>query len=1007
MSLKNHTSKENTSNPKPEINTNKEAHKPAFNDPNALLSILLSNSKELVILLDSNYIIQYINENSRKQFFKLFHTDLQIGQNLLHVASEKNQPFIKEIYEDVLKGNQRETESSHLVDGNITFLRNIFRPAKDEKGNILGIIINTYDITEDKKNQIALEEAERRWQYASEGSHQGLWDWDIQTGYTYYSPSYKRLYGFEDNELINHIDEWVSRIHPDDRHITDNALEKHLLSNQPIYDSTYRIKAKDGTYRWILSRGIIVSWDENGKPLRMIGTHTDITSYKVTEANYRLLFYSSPLPMWTLDPETQRFLDVNDMAVAHYGYSREEFLQMTIKDIQPLDESFDHRFLTDINREAVHFSVTGLRHQKKDGDIIYVDLTGHTIIEQVGRKINLITCQDVTDKILAEQRLLNSEVKYRTLFVNNPLPSWIYNPETQQLLEVNKAAVAHYGYTKEEFKQMTIQELHPIDEREEANINIQEARSKDTNSSSWRHQKKNGEIIFVDIRSSAIEYQNQKARLVVVHDKTTQVKAELELLKSNERFLFASKATSDAIWDYDLEHNTLDWGEGLFTLFGYKSEEITYDKWLALIHPEDVQRVTDSFLQAIQHSSQSIWRGQYRFKAADNSYRYVFDRGFILRDSSNKPYRMIGAMQDITDLKLKEKELTESNERYNAILKATSDLIWDWDLESGYIYRDAEGLQNVYGVSNDAAIRTIDPWLRRIHPEDSLHVQNTINNILHNTGLDTFEVEYRFLRDDHQYNFVYDRGIILRNAEGKPVRLIGAAQNITERKRLEMQLLKKELDKQKFISQTTIETQEQERSEIGKELHDNVNQVLTTTKLYLDLSLSNSELKDELIAKSSQNIIYVINEIRQLSRSLMNPSLGDLGLIESINELLDNINLTGKLKIKLKAAHRLESTLSENQKLMIYRIVQEAINNALKHAKAKNVTITIQDTPQIVELFIADDGIGFNFDTVKKGSGLKHIQNRVYLANGTLTVNSVPGKGSLIMINFPKHTNPI
>jgi PAS domain S-box-containing protein len=1005
VTIKNHTSKESTSYKPDEENKNEVAKMPVFEDPNAILSFLLSNSKELIILLDRNFAIQFINENSKKQFAVLFNIELQKGQNLLQVASEENQPFIREIYEDVLRGNQRETESLHIVNGNTVYLRNSFRPAKDEQDRIVGIIINTYDITDYKKNQIALEEAELRWQYASEGSHQGLWDWNIETGYTYYSTSYKRLYGFEDDELTNHIDEWSSRIHPDDRKITDKALENHLLNSEQVYDSTYRIKAKDGTYRWVLARGIIVSWDENGKPLRMIGTHTDITRYKVTEANYRLLFYSNPLPMWTLDPATLRFLDVNDMAVEHYGYSREEFLNMTIKDIQPLNEPFDHRFFTEASKQT--FSVTGLRHQKKDGTIIYVDLTGHIIVELDGRKISLITCQDVTDKMLAEQRLLNSEIKYRTLFVNNPLPSWIYNPETQQLLEVNEAAVAHYGYTKEEFKHLTIRELHPIDERAEADRAVQEALKKQTSIGTWQHQKKNGERIFVVVRSSAIEYQNQKARLVVIHDKTDQVKAEQELLKSNERYLFASKATSDAIWDFYLEQNTLEWGEGLYTLFGYKSEEISHQKWTNLVHPDDIGQVTDSFSQAINDPNQSIWRSQYRFKAANNTYRHVFDRGFILRDATNKPYRLIGSMQDITDLKLKEKELTESNERFDAVLKATNDLIWDWDLESENFYRDTDGLQKVYGVSNEADIRSIHTWLQRIHPEDSNHVQNTINDILRSTDQDTFEVEYRFRRDDNRYNFVYDRGIILRNADGKPVRMIGAAQNITERKRLEMQLLKKELDKQKLISQASIETQEQERSEIGKELHDNVNQVLTTTKLYLDLSLSNAELKDELILKSSQNIIYVINEIRQLSRSLMNPSLGDLGLIESINELIDNINLTGRLKARLKAASSLENTLSENQKLMIYRIVQEAINNALKHAKAHNVTITIQDNDQMVELFIEDDGIGFNFDTVKKGSGLKHIQNRVYLANGTLTVNSAPGKGCLIMINFPKHTNPI
>ena len=1138
MTIKNHTGKEDTPFPKPvDENNYNESDNPytGTGDAHTVLTLLLSNSKELYILLDRSYNILYINKNAKTQFATIFNIELQKGQNLLKVASEKNRPFVQEIYEDVLKDQTRETESSHQVNGQTIYLRNIFRPAKNEQGEIVGIIINTQDITDYKRNQIALEEAGLLWQFASEGSNQGLFDWNIQTGYTYYSKSYKRLYGFDDDEIENYIDEWSSRVHPDDRKITSVALESHFTHSEPTYDSSYRIKDKSGNYRWILSRGVIVSRDENGRPLRMIGTHTDITRYKITEANYKLLFYSNPLPMWTLDPDTLCFLEVNDRAVEHYGYSREEFLKMTVKDIHPPEETLDTNISFKNVSQDTHFVLSGIRHQKKDGTNIFVDITAH-IIEQDGKNICLITCLDVTDKLLAEQRLQNSEMKYRMLFVNNPLPSWIYNPATQQLLEVNEAAVSHYGYTKEEFKQLTIRELHPIDERAAAEKDIAEAREKNTNIGLWRHQKKNGEIIYVEIRSSKIEYLNQIARLVVIHNKTNEVKAEKELLESNERFqlatlassevlwewnlltnemyvsdaltkLFgwevknkhsfgdwhqyihpddkaralesfskalanpsterwereyrflktdgsyativdkvfiqrsehgnaikvvgaiqdislqkqieeslrisnerfqlASKATSDAIWDLDLSQNTLEWGEGLTSLFGYNREEVPYEKWMTLVHPEDLERVRSSMEAAINDQEQNIWNSQYRFKAADNTYRYVLDRGFILRDAQKQPCRFIGSIQDITDLKIKEKQLTESNERFDAVLKATNDLIWDWNLETGQIYRDAGRLQKVYGIANEADIKNMYDWLQRIHPDDSIHVQSIINEILHSSNQDNFEAEYRFRRDDNRYNFVYDRGIILRNTEGRPVRMIGAAQNITERKRLEVQLLKKELDKQKLISQATIETQEQERSEIGKELHDNVNQVLTTTKLYLDLSISNADLKDELILKSSQNIIYVINEIRQLSRSLMNPSLGDLGLTESILELIDNVKLTGRLTAQLHVDSTLEKSLSENQKLMVYRIVQEAINNALKHAKAKNVQISVQDQDQWVELFIKDDGIGFNFATVKKGSGLKHIQNRVYLANGTLTVTSAPGEGCLIMINFPKHTNPI
>jgi PAS domain S-box-containing protein len=346
-------------------------------------------------------------------------------------------------------------------------------------------------------------------------------------------------------------------------------------------------------------------------------------------------------------------------------------------------------------------------------------------------------------------------------------------------------------------------------------------------------------------------------------------------------------------------------------------------------------------------------------------------------------------------------EIKKVNERFDIVIKATHDLIWDWNLETNIIYRDPLGLKTVYGIDDNTSIEKIEQWLSRIHPDDLCHVHKTVVEILQAKEPNVFDVEYRFRRNDGSYSFVYDRGMILRNEEGKPVRMIGAAQNITERKHLEEELLRNELEKQKAINQATVDSQEIERTEIGKELHDNVNQILTTTKLYLDLALSNNELKDELIEKSSKNIISVINEIRQLSRSLMDPTIGDLGLIDSINDLIENINLTRKLHVSFTASQSLETLLNKNQKLTVFRILQEALNNAMKHAKAAKVDINFKQFGDMIMVSIKDDGVGFNPAAVKMGAGLKNIQNRVYLISGTYAIRSAPNKGCEIIINFP------
>jgi PAS domain S-box-containing protein len=738
-------------------------------------------------------------------------------------------------------------------------------------------------------------------------------------------------------------------------------------------------------------------------------------------------------------------------------------------------------------------------------------------------------------------------------------------------MEVNKAATSHYGYSKEEFMKHGLMLIHSEDRLERLKERIKNEKNKITFAlNNWQHKKKNGESIFVDLRINAINYKGREAKLVVAHDVTAKVHAENELKKSNERFQLVSRATSDAIYDWDIVKNHLEWGEGIQTLFGFNPEDVTVSTWENLIHPDDISVIRLSMDEAKNNRQKNFWNGEYRFSKKDGSYSYVFDRGFIIRDETGKAIRIIGALQDITERQYNEQilsleknifelssnpnldfsdiitlllkgiekihpdsytsvlslnddntihvlaapglpqeycqtinghkigpvagscgtamflkknvivediendplweipkkyalpygfkacwalpiihssgvvmgsfaiyykkikspttkefetmermrnhlrvlmehswsllEIKNANERFDIMMKATHDLIRDWNLESNTVYRDEAGLKQVYGVNANAEIENIFKWVERIHPDDRSRVEMVMNEIMKATDRDTFDVEYRFLRDDGTYAFVYDRGKIIRNNEGKPVRMIGAVQNITERKRLENELLQNELERQKAINQATVETQEQERSEIGKELHDNVNQVLTTTKLYLDLAMSNAELKDQLIEKSTKNIISVINEIRQLSRSLMDPSIGDLGLIDSIHDLIENINLTRKLHVSLVSDRKIETLLDKNQKLAVFRIIQEALNNAIKHAKATTVAIKFKRTKNKLEIIIQDDGIGFIPGQVKKGAGLKNIQNRIYLINGTHSLQSEPGKGCKLVINFPFNT---
>jgi PAS domain S-box-containing protein len=227
---------------------------------------------------------------------------------------------------------------------------------------------------------------------------------------------------------------------------------------------------------------------------------------------------------------------------------------------------------------------------------------------------------------------------------------------------------------------------------------------------------------------------------------------------------------------------------------------------------------------------------------------------------------------------------------------------------------------------------------------------------------------------------------------------------IIESKRAEEKLLKQELDKQKLIAQAMVDAQEKERAEIGKELHDNINQILSTTKLYLELAKNDNHQRLNLINRSAGNIHNAIHEIRNISRSLVPSSIGDLGLLDSILDLVESIRTTKTIHVEFYPVGEFDARINDKTKLMLFRIIQEQVNNVLKHSGARNLIIELilAESEHSIELSITDDGKGFNPEKVRKnGLGLSNIASRADLFGGKVTILSSPGRGCKLRVQIP------
>lgn len=197
-----------------------------------------------------------------------------------------------------------------------------------------------------------------------------------------------------------------------------------------------------------------------------------------------------------------------------------------------------------------------------------------------------------------------------------------------------------------------------------------------------------------------------------------------------------------------------------------------------------------------------------------------------------------------------------------------------------------------------------------------------------------------------------------------------------------------------------LSAQELERKKIGEELHDNINQMLGVVKLYIEHAQVNPAAQHEMLKKSAEYIRQVISEIRELSKSLISPTLKEAGLMESIMELTNSIRSLRNMRIEVDKNNFSEDALTDMQKVMVYRITQEQLNNILKHSRAEHVNISINVANQQVHLAIEDDGIGFDPKKVKSGLGLKNIKHRLELYNGQMNVFSSPDNGCRLEATF-------
>jgi diguanylate cyclase (GGDEF)-like protein/PAS domain S-box-containing protein len=414
----------------------------------------------------------------------------------------------------------------------------------------------------------------------------------------------------------------------------------------------------DGRKIWLRTSKVPLR-NNQGEIIGVLGVYDDVTSDKnrseellQAEARYHLLFDHSPVPMCVLDTQTLQFLDVNDAALQQFGYLRDEVKNITILDLLfPEDIQLFHERMQEELQHPDRVSHQLFRNRKKDGTAVWMEISGHNIL-YADRAARILQGHDVTKRIEVEQHIRAMEARYRLLFDASPVPIGVFDVQSLNILAFNDAALALYGYSREEALHQSAMEIYYPEDRPQFLEHLaQELQDPDkTSTTIARNRRKDGSAIWVEVKAHHIEYDGRPARIAQMFDITQRLQMEKDLRHAEAyyRLLFDSNPVPLGVYDPE----TLRFiavNDAAITQYGYSKEEFLEMQVTRIFPPEIIPEVIKHVDKEIKNSDKarvSVWKNRKK----DGTVFWVQLVGHAL-EYLGKPARIVQA-QDITEAKI-------------------------------------------------------------------------------------------------------------------------------------------------------------------------------------------------------------------------------------------------------------------------------------------------------------------------------------------------------------------
>ena len=731
------------------------------------------------------------------------------------------------------------------------------------------------------------------------------------------------------------------------------------------------------------------------------------------EDRIRLIIDTIPVMAWSV--QTDGVVDfLNQRWMDYAGFSLEQYVADPTGLIHPQDTP---RVMETWHAQMALGEAYGDEMRLRGADGVYRWFLVRTapLRDESGEVVKWYgVSTDIEDRKRAEEALGASEARLQAAVDAANIGLWEWDLVSGKILWLGHHEKL-FGFARGEFDRSYAsfeERVHPEDLEELSRV-VQHAI---VNRSEYVHEYRviwpDGSIHWVAGRGRFVYNDTGQPRYMygAVLDTTERKRAEQTLRKAEERFRALIEHSADGISLIDSEGAVVYASPATRRILGLTMEEVQTLR-MDLIHPGDHDMVLNAWKDLLATPGKLICL-QYRFRYIDGTWRWLdVTAHSLLSDPSVQA--LVVNFRDITERKLTEEKLSESESQLAEAQRLAHTGSWTWDLRTGAItwsdelYRicglraqDAHAVEHPDGLPYDQV-----PFL---DPADRDLAMRTVESAL-KTG-EPYGAYYRILPRGGEERTVHSRGSVVRNQLGTPIRMIGAIQDVTERKCAEEQL-KATSEQLRALSARLQSAKETEATRIAREIHDELGGALTSLRWDLEElydclsepadSSQLAALRKKIVAMTALTETTV-DTLRRLASELRPVALDDLGLVEAIEWQALQFQTRSGIDVRYECF--LEKVdLNSQQSISVFRILQEAMTNILRHARATQVTITMKQEAGEFSLTIKDDGRGI---TEKEKSdvhsmGLLGMRERAHLIGAQIDVTGVHGKGTVVKLRVP------